>query len=376
MRCSGSVLRNLTDALFRLGAEEVGQATGVAIAFMRPDLDALDALKRSNLVAVGGSWNSYTSKKLEVILTQYFTEGMTREGLTQRLAEEFAGATERGMAYWEARADLLATRTREIGRISGYERAGITHVQVRAHLDARTSDICKAMHGRIISVANMRAQADAYQKAENAQNLPEMKRIWTLHDTKADLSNIATRDLKGTASPPYHFRCRTTTVAYFGPPSDDPIADLRQRVTDREPARTGDKALVRDRAAQAGFMSDKAARSKFQRHRKNLPTRKLSGYETDARALINDPDAQVLLSARVPERNKDTAPGNVALHAVFARPAPSRHTGETGYLVTVVDLEENTILSHHWRYGVSSEMDITAAQTVTKRKGFWAWLTS
>lgn len=123
-------------------------------------------------------------------------------------------------------------------------------------------------------------------------------------------------------------------------------------------------------------MSSKAARSKFQRHRANIPTRRLRDFEDAARALIAAPQAEVMISARVPERNRAKRPGEVALHGVFARPSLNRHTGEEGYLVTVVDLEENTILSHHWRGGTSSAMDITAAQPVTKRKGLWAWLTS
>tara|TARA_R110002073_G_scaffold18564_16_gene68647 strand:- start:2673 stop:3044 length:372 start_codon:yes stop_codon:yes gene_type:complete len=123
-------------------------------------------------------------------------------------------------------------------------------------------------------------------------------------------------------------------------------------------------------------MGERAARAKFQRHRANIPTRRLRDYEADARALIADPAAQVLLSARVPGRNEANAPGQVVLHAVFARPQASRTHNEPGYLVTVVDLEENTILSHHWRGGLSSNMEITAAHRVTKRKGSWQWLTS
>lgn len=150
---------NLTDALFRTGAEEVGKAAGVAIAFARPDLDALDVLKTGNLYWIGNSWNIKTQNNIAKILEDYFTEGMTREGLTQRFAEDFAGMTDRSRTYWELLADHTATKTREIGRVSGYERAGIERVQVRAHLDEGTTEICRQMDGRIIEVTKMRAQA-------------------------------------------------------------------------------------------------------------------------------------------------------------------------------------------------------------------------
>lgn len=211
---------NLTDALFRLGGEEVGQATGVSIAFMRPDLDALDVLKNGNLYWVGNSWNAHTQKLLAKALDDYFREGMTREGLTQRFAEDFASVTGRGSVYWEMLADHTATKTREIGRVSGYERAGIKRVQVRAHMDENTTEICRAMHGRIIEVGKMRSQANAYLRAVARRNSASAKEAWDLNADPATIEALGDGELpSNVASPPYHFRCRTITVAYFGAPA-------------------------------------------------------------------------------------------------------------------------------------------------------------
>ena len=208
---------NLTDAFFRLGAGEVGEATGVAINFLRPDLDALDVLKSGNLYWVGNSWNVRTQNNIAAILESYFTEGMTREGLTQRLSEDFASMTDRSRAYWETLADHFATKTREIGRVSGYERAGISRVQVRAQIDENTSEICKQMHGRIITVDKMRAQADRYLAAVSRRNEADAKDAWAMNGDDVDLEGVADEDLPADiASPPYHFRCRTVTVAYLG----------------------------------------------------------------------------------------------------------------------------------------------------------------
>lgn len=208
---------NLTDALFRTGAEEVGQAAGVSIAFARPDLDALDVLKTGNLYWIGNSWNVRTQNQIAKILDDYFTEGMTREGLTQRFAEDFAGMSERSIVYWEMLADHTATKTREIGRVSGYERAEITRVQVRARMDEDTSDICRAMHGRVIEVTKLRAQADAYLAATNRRNEVAAKEAWDLKADPEAIADLADEDLPDNiGSPPYHFRCRTITVAYFG----------------------------------------------------------------------------------------------------------------------------------------------------------------
>lgn len=206
---------NLTDALFRTGAEEVGQAAGVAIAFARPDLDALDVLKTGNLYWIGNSWNVRTQNNVAKILEDYFTEGMTRDGLTQRFAEDFAGMTERSRTYWELLADHTATKTREIGRVSGYERAGIERVQVRAHMDENTTEKCRHMHGRIIEVSKMRRQVNEYLEAASTRNEPRAKAAWSMADE--DLTGVADKDLPDNiACPPYHFRCRTITVAYYG----------------------------------------------------------------------------------------------------------------------------------------------------------------
>ena len=209
---------NLTDALFRTGAEEVGQAAGVSIAFARPDLDTLDVLKSGNLYWIGNSWNVKTQNNIAKILEDYFTEGMTREGLTQRFAEDFAGMSDRSLTYWELLADHTATKTREIGRVSGYERADIARVQVRAQMDEGTTEICRQMHGRIIEVTKLRAQATEYLDAVSKRDETRAKAAWAMNsDDDVDLSDINDEDLDASiASPPYHFRCRTITVAYFG----------------------------------------------------------------------------------------------------------------------------------------------------------------
>lgn len=208
---------NLTDALFRTGAEEVGQAVGVSIAFARPDLDALDVLKTGNLYWIGNSWNIKTQNNIAKILEDYFTEGMTREGLTQRFAEDFAGMSDRSLTYWELLADHTATKTREIGRVSGYERAEVARVQVRAQIDEGTTEICRQMDGRIIEVTKMRAQVTEYLDAVGKRDEPRAKAAWAMNsDENVDLSDINDEDLDASiASPPYHFRCRTITVAYF-----------------------------------------------------------------------------------------------------------------------------------------------------------------
>ncbi len=353
---------NLTDALFRLGGEEVGQATGVAIAFIRPDLDALDILKSGNLYWVGNSWNIHTQNLFAKALEDYFTEGMTREGLTQRFAEDFAGLTERGQVYWEMLADHTATKTREMGRVSGYERAGITRVQVRAHLDDRTTRICRHMHGRIIEVSKLRGQRDAYLEAVSRRNEPAARAAWEMHGADADFAGTPTSKLgSGTASPPYHFRCRTITVAYFGSGNSD-VDRWTEAAYDRVPLSRKDVGALIERAKMAAWPHTKVVRGHYRKHQARLGIDTQEAFSASAIDLIRRGDRDVYLSLR-----------KGVLNATFVRAFTEQRRGASGYIVTSVDLAANKITSHHWRANIETTGDEVPALKLPGR-GIMKWL--
>ncbi|MCF6432643.1 hypothetical protein [Leisingera sp. MMG026] len=357
---------NLTDALYRVGAEEVGKATGVSIAFMRPDLDALDILKSGNLYWIGNSWNVNTQNLMAQALEDYFTEGMTREELTARFAKDFGTLAERGQRYWEILADHTATKTREMGRVSGYERAGIARVQVRAHLDERTTRICRHMHGRIIDVPRLREQRDEYLEAVSRRNEPAAKAAWTMHGGDADLSNTPTSKLdRGTAGPPYHFRCRTITVAYFGS-GDSDIDRWTRAAYDREPLGRKDIGTVIDRAKGARWPHTKVVRGHYRKHGGRLGRNTQADYSQAAVDLIRRGDRDVYLSMR-----------QGVLNATFVRAKTiTLASGKTrqGFEVTAVDMTENKITSHHWRAKIETTGDEVPAQKQPGR-GIMKWLT-
>jgi hypothetical protein len=209
---------NLTDALMQLGTQEVAQAAGIDLAFMRPDPAAIDLAQRANLYWVGEHWDAHTHDAISRVLSDYYGTGLTREQLARQLAEALSGLGDRSAYYWDLLADHTATRTREMGRVDGYERAGIEYVEVRAQIDDRTSDVCRRMHGRLIPVSRLRTQRDAYLTAAAAGDRDAAKRAWTMHGSR-DIDIPADPDAPlpaGTAGPPYHLRCRTITVLYTG----------------------------------------------------------------------------------------------------------------------------------------------------------------
>ena len=355
---------NLSDALFRVGAQEVGEAAGVSIGFEPTDLDALDILKSGNLYWVGESWNTHTQDLLAKALEDYFQEGMTREGLTRRFAEDFAALTERGQRYWELLADHTATRTREMGRVTGYDRAGAELVQVRAQLDERTTAICRAMHGRIITVARMRRQRADYLDAMSRRDQAAAKAAWTMHGAKSDFRNTATSGLPdGTAGPPYHFRCRTITVIYFGT-GDAEIDRWTRAAYDREELSRSEVGAIVRRARDATWPNARVARRHFGKHRASFDYDDQASYSEGAIDLIRRGNRDVFLSIR-----------RGVLNATFVRRGSNADTGKAGFEVTAVDLAANRITTHHWREKLGVRRDEVPAQQQPGR-GVIKWLFS
>lgn len=329
---------NLSEGLFRAGAEEIGKAAGISLSFGRPDLDALDILKSGNLFWVGNSWNVHTQELFSKTLETYFTEGLTREQLTARFAEDFVGLSERGQRYWEMLADHTATKTREMGRVTGYERASARFVQVRAQLDANTSEICRHMHGRVIEVSALRAQRDAYLDAVSRRDETAAKNAWTMHGANADLSKTPTNKLgKDTASPPYHFRCRTITVIYFDAGSSQ--VDTWQRAAlDRKPLSRKQVGELVDQAKSARWPHQKVSRGHYRKHQGDLGFSNQSGFNQAAIDLVRRGNRDIYLSVR-----------NGRVNATFVAPKVSARSGRAGFELVAVDLVENKITTYSWR---------------------------
>jgi hypothetical protein len=329
----GPVL-NLSEALFRIGAEEIGAAAGVDIAFGRPDLDTLDIVGRANLYWVGNSWNAYVDGLFRDALQDYFRDGMTRVQLTERFARDFAGLSERGIVYYEMLADHTATRTREMGRVTGYERAAVEYVQVRAHLDERTTAFCRHMHGRVIAVTRLAEQRAEYLSAVERRDTEAAKAAWVMHGEGDDFSRLPTGQLpRGTAGPPYHFRCRTITVIWTEP-QDDPARWLRATL-DREPlSRVATEALI-EHCKAAAWGSQKALKDHATKH----------GAAFGGMADYN----QAALD-RIGRGNRDVylVVDQGALKALFVEPYTSAK-GKPRYAVTIVVVQPNRLVTQHIR---------------------------
>ena len=194
---------------------------GIDFALKAPDLSAIDLLREDGLYWIGRGYDRFASDAIRRSLWAYYESGATRLQLAEHLEDSLTQLAEPKMkGYFNLLADHWVARTNELGRVSGYEEAGVEYVQVVAVLDAHTTQICRSMHGRTIPVKALSRQRDRILRAAQQHDANAMKAAQPMfNDDKKVPMTSKTSDLinEGIGLPPYHFRCRSTTVAYFPP---------------------------------------------------------------------------------------------------------------------------------------------------------------
>jgi hypothetical protein len=197
-------------------------AISIDYGFKLPDMEALNVLRGQTLFWVQNAFNRELQDEMVNALDEYFTQGKTRIELAARL-EEFLTKKEPTMRnYFDLLADHNATRIGEIGHVAGYERAGVEYAEIVAVLDDRTSRICRHLHGRLVPMGALSAQRDKLLAAAKALDTEAAKRAQPMLSGASEATVLLEpRTSKivaqGIGMPPYHFRCRTTTVAHFEP---------------------------------------------------------------------------------------------------------------------------------------------------------------
>jgi SPP1 gp7 family putative phage head morphogenesis protein len=209
----------LIEAAQLMGAKEAVASVGASFAWGLPDIKALATLKSDAMFWIGDYYADNLQQDVRVVLNDFFTGGYDRRELIYQLEQKLGPLFNKSKEYWDLFADHTASKVREIGRVSGYEQAGIKKAQFRAWLDQKTSKICRAMHGRIIEVKDMRAQVDGYLDACGTKDKEKIKAAWLwVGDKQADkYAGMKTKDIvkEGCSLPPLHARCRSITVAWF-----------------------------------------------------------------------------------------------------------------------------------------------------------------
>jgi|GEM_PF-3958718 len=184
------------------------------------DLGALNTLDEFNGWYIRDKFSKDTSDIINRELSDLLERGGTKREFAQTLETALEGHVEESKTYWELLADHTLTKIQNMGHVSGYETAGVQYVKIVAVIDNKTTPICRAMNGKVFKVADFRKQYDKIIHAAAHHDLKAYKAAQPMVSGKAMSGEISDEDIKrlGIKLPPYHFRCRTTHVAYFSNP--------------------------------------------------------------------------------------------------------------------------------------------------------------
>lgn len=208
---ANSVAQDMLEMSASTYSTSMNDVIGISPTFNNTDNKALAALERYAIYPVLRHFDDHLEARARIFGKQIIEAGLNREEAGKLFEDEFAKKYNvKSFRYWQGYANHVVTRTREMGRVSAYERGGIEYAEVRAVLDHRTTEICRHMHGRRIKVKELVTVRDALMNNED----PEAVRDITPWPSAKQVSETKTKDLpQGAKMPPYHFNCRTRTVA-------------------------------------------------------------------------------------------------------------------------------------------------------------------
>lgn len=299
----------LHSGIYARGIADITRQTPL---FNVADERAINILHDHNVYWVKNYFDDHLRGQVVSFGEQIIGRGLNRKEAGQMFAREFADKYEaHSWRYWEGFANHVTTRSRAMGAVSGYQRAEIEYVEVRAVIDHRTTEICNHMHGRRIAVGKLVEMKNKLLDAESPDQVKDVA-PWPNLD---DVAGVSTDQLPESASmPPYHFNCRTRIVAA---PSDISHTDisgiesssdqqLANRVTsaasNQEQMSRQEVARIIDRVNTAGWGSHKiggktTSRYHFEKHAggRDIGASSLADYNQKMMALVNDPARSIYL---------------------------------------------------------------------------------
>lgn len=210
----------IQEAAYLSGGIEGTKKTGVDFALRTQDKKSLSVLHENTLFWVGEYFGDGLQGDIRGSLRKLFEGGYQRREVMWDLKLALDDILPRSDYYWDLLADHTATKIREIGRVAGYEQAGVRATRIRARIDHKTTQICRRLHGHIIATEDLRGQVDRYLDACKTKDKDKIKASWPWwSDKKASKTLRTVHDINDHIAagniglPPYHARCRTITVA-------------------------------------------------------------------------------------------------------------------------------------------------------------------
>jgi len=100
-----------------------------------------------------GRRRSDLSARARRIASEGIEQGLGRAEISERLRDAYRSTTAgRNAFYWDVVASAFVNRARSLAEVSAYDEAGISHYIISAVLDEVTTDICRFLDGKRMSV--------------------------------------------------------------------------------------------------------------------------------------------------------------------------------------------------------------------------------
>ncbi|MCL2154054.1 MAG: phage head morphogenesis protein [Leptospirales bacterium] len=180
------------------------------------DREAIDFLKRHDQYFFGKQFEHYAPEMREIIENEL--KGIARaydpkviKSLKNKMGSEFEHPYIKD--YYDLVVRNAVNKSRNFGRTLSYERLGIAELEIVAILDDKTSDICREMNGRRISTSF--AAEHVRETLDTPMDELKERFAWPTKSEVSKYAGMSTDDILKNIKvplPPYHARCRTTTV--------------------------------------------------------------------------------------------------------------------------------------------------------------------
>ena len=184
----------------------IATATSVGttkVVFDKIDTKAIEAMRKGFFWA-SDKYNSDTQALLKDTIEETFKGNTPRADLSSTLKDKFQGIIDKDENYFKLVADNVISQSQNISRVNQSLKYDVQTFKVRARIDNKTSDFCRAINGKIISANHLKKQLNNILEATNIDEKKEAA-PW---QNKAIFGVLPAN----VGIPPYHGSCRTEIV--------------------------------------------------------------------------------------------------------------------------------------------------------------------
>ena len=204
------VIMEYTERIWSSGAELITDA-GTIIADVARDQDAIDFFVKQQRFDFGKILKGMDKELKQATLDSIRGVGKNQKEIIELLDKAVPKIMKdrHTMNHYRMVISNAANKSRNFSRTLTFEEIGVQKLEIVAIIDRKTSDICRTMNGRRIEVR----RATSYVREVMATDPDEVvkKYPWP----KAVPTGVSTENILDEINvtlPPYHGRCRTTTV--------------------------------------------------------------------------------------------------------------------------------------------------------------------